>query len=307
MLAQKLSRRGIFVGGEMLGLASIPYLQSVLGGSLAKSTAAAAVGINGGRDVTAIVSTQVMSLVRGASYAAIISKIKFLVVAIVMFSTLAAGAAQTVHTLVTKKFDWPKINFDISEWIKPMFKTGVTAPKLTADATTIEDPIDLTGNRSFAINFNGDVPRATVATLGRDWTTQHMQSPRPMARGSVVLTSYEASPARIAMYHEESNDLTLQLIEDSQARATEFDTFNAGSVQMRYATTLPSANQLMAFDADGSPVGQVVWVVAGTDDTLLVRRAASGATPTPEPTSLAAAVLAGSLLLRRQPKSKARS
>jgi RNA polymerase sigma factor (sigma-70 family) len=300
MLQQSLNRRGIFVGGETLGIASIPFMYHMMGGHLAHPTAHAAAGISAGHDITAIVSTRVMSLLKSSAKVALFAKIKFLSVILIMLTTMFAGSVKAVQTISAHNLTLPRINFDVTQWLKPMFRSLLSDRKIVAQApantTTQSDrqTFASTGASAFSSSaggrFVGDISLSTIRAAHRS--------------SNFMLTSYDPMTSASRL---DPSSLPERLVEPIDLTFNDLPEVNDGTVQLRYAgpTSGPSTNGLGSIAMDGvDQTHDAFWVVGSDGAATLVRRTSAGVTPTPEPMSIATLLVASGFLLRRTPAKR---
>jgi RNA polymerase sigma factor (sigma-70 family) len=296
MLQQSLSRRGIFVGGEMLGIASPLFMYHMMGGHLAHSTAHAAAGISAGSDITAIVSTRVMSLLSSSAKVALFAKIKFLSVILIMLTTMFAGSVKAVQQISVHNLSLPRMNFDVTQWLKPMLKSLLSDRKVVAQATPAPAVADADRLTFASLNHSGNHSiNFSSPGSGRFVSDLSLSSLRTAHRASnVVLTSYDsmASNSRI-----DAMSMPERLVEPIDPPVNYLADLNEGTAQLRYPTTSTNGLGSIAMDTV-EQANDAVWVIGSTGEATLVRRA--NITPTPEPMSLATLLLAGGFLLRRK-------
>ncbi|MBC8108510.1 MAG: sigma-70 family RNA polymerase sigma factor [Anaerolineae bacterium] len=306
MLQQSLTRRGIFVGGEMLGIASPLFMYHMMGGHLAHSTAHAAAGITAGFDITAIVSTRVMSLLKSSAKVALFAKIKFLSVILVMLTTMFAGSVKAVQTISAHNLALPRMNFDITQWLKPMLRSLLSDREVIAQAapapaaTSADRPTFAPANHSGGIALTSSSSSRFVSDIS-------LSTMRAAHRASnVMLTSYE--PLASSAPRIDPMSMPARLVEPVDFAASDLTDMNDGTVQLRYATaptTGPSTNGLGSIAMDNvEQANESVWVIGSDGAATLVRRANVGVTPTPEPMSIATLLIAGGFLLRRKPANR---
>lgn len=313
MLQQSLSRRGIFVGGEMLGIASPLFMYHMMGGHLAHSTAHAAAGITAGSDITALVSTRVMALLNASGKVALFAKIKFLSVILIMLTTMFAGSVKAVQTISVRNLTLPRMNFDVTQWIKPMLRSLLSDRKVVAQAPPPAPAATLAERASFA-SANHFAANSFVAGnfgssgSGRFVSDISLSTMRAAHRtGSVMLTSYD--PMASSSTTVDAMSMHERLVEPVEPSLNDLTDVNDGTVQLRYATaaptTGPSTTGLGSIAMDSvQKSNDTVWVVGSNGEATLVRRANAGVTPTPEPVSIATLLFASSFLLRRKPASR---
>ncbi|CAN5378754.1 hypothetical protein BH09PLA1_BH09PLA1_24250 [soil metagenome] len=299
MLQQSLSRRGIFVGGEMLGIASPLFMYHMMGGHLAAPTAHAAATITAGHDITAIVSTRVMALLNSSAKVALFAKIKFLSVILVMMTTMLAGSVKAVQTISTHNLSLPKLNLDVTQWLKPMLRTLLPDRKIVAQAdpapaATHADRVTFASANPYAASSFASAGNARFAS---DLSLSPAIYRAAQRSSTVTLASFDSPSSAIPMPE--------RLVETIDPPISDQAISNDGTVQLRYATTKTNGFGSIVLDNVGhaEAANDLIWVIGSDGEATLVRRGA-GVTPTPEPMSLATLLIAGGFLLRRKPVSR---
>ncbi len=299
MLAAQLSRRGIFVGGEMLGIAAAPVMLQMMGEHAIHSTAHAAVGLTNGHDITALISGRVMGLMKLSAQTAIFAKIKFLAVIAVLASTMLAGSAQAMRgsmPQILEKLHLPSLKFDMSRWLKPMIRSLLPENRVIAQNDTNAAAISVASTST--AEPSGTLVRNVIVTV---------PMPASLAQ-SVQFASYST--------YRDTQVVPAAMQVQSGPRASDFDGMITltdplesnvadAAVQLRLAAaTMPSQRQVTMISADGT---STQWIdPSGSLSTAGVqpRPMIPPGTPAPEPVGVAFALAGASFFLRRRPASK---
>jgi hypothetical protein len=301
MLAEKLNRRGLFVGSEMLGCSVMPFLAGTMHSDALHSTAHAASSLLTGHDISTLISSRVMSLLRSSAQAAFFAKIKlFAIIAVMVLGTFAGGASAVRAIGLPTGWHLPSIKFNIGDWIRPMLRSVAPTPKLVADAS--------------ATNAKVTPSRATRPTRPADFVgPTAVLAVRPTSSSRYAFASFDSGPMAYATsissaalarnqvaLLESGNAGPIDLTESATDGVTEFDlrTF------VPPPTSAPSPIALLNVRSGDQ-------VSAGTLAALGSAAAAAGDTravnlnqPAPEPANLLLVSAGAALLVVRRRETK---
>lgn len=284
MLAEGLSRRGMFINAEMLGASAfVPVIGNFLGrdgGAAAHATAHAASSLFTGQDATQIITERVMSLVRRSAKAVLFAKIKLALILIFGATTLLAGSAQAVRAIAPNfHLSLPSIRFNVGDWIRPMLRSFTGTPKITAVASK-SNSSRTNSNSTGQIQFDGTFASASLL-------------PRHVDSGNVIFASLDTTDADnvpLAMMFPVSNEPVGPIdLTDSDAMFTVSTVTREAWMGNGTLAVTHYGTESFSVDATGR----------------LIRHGPLVSTsPTPEPASLMVLVLGGGLLIRRRGERK---
>lgn len=193
MLAEKLSRRGMFVGSEMLGVSCVPAFfatHELMSASAVHQTSHAASSLLTGHDISTLISSRVMALLSSSAKVAFFAKIKFAAAALVLVTTMMAGGARAIEKIgVTLPFNLhlPSLRFNMTDWIRPMLRSLTPTPKVIADASSNTDS------------------NVQVATANREPRYVVLSTPAGYQSNNIAYASFDTSVSNVAMIHS-AND-----------------------------------------------------------------------------------------------------
>ena len=277
MLAESLSKRGLFINAEMLGASAfVPLIGNFLGRDGAHATAHAASSLVTGQDVTQIITERVMSLVRRSAKAVLFAKIKFALVLMIGATTFLAGSAQAVRAIAPSlHLSLPSLKFNVGDWVRPMLRSFTSAPKITASAQPVKSH-HAGDNQTGVVRF-GMLADASLL-------------PQNATEGKITFASFDVSGAAdavpVAMLLPVGNE-PIGPIDLTSGNATLSTAVANGTLMGDGTVVMPQfGGEFLSVDSAGR---------------LITRRSGFGATsPTPEPASLMVLALGGGLLFRRR-------
>ncbi|MGH7178411.1 MAG: RNA polymerase sigma factor, partial [Tepidisphaeraceae bacterium] len=188
MLAESLGRRGIFVSGDLLGLALIAVVQSMVSDSLMDTTARAAADYATGHVTTSLISANIMSIARTSGRAMVLGKIKFAAAIALACGTALAGGVQALNHFTPYKLQWfDSLKLKTGDLLRPLLRSLVSPIRPIASATAKADPPALVEALPPSI-------ASVTPALSPRGTPGFETVSLPVTNGRIVMTGMPAAP-----------------------------------------------------------------------------------------------------------------